>query len=682
MTLPSFAVTGNLFDIPGQNDGSHLLTTGLKARVEFTPNVTGPVKWEDANYWIKPVGVTVSSDGSLSDVDAPILLLANDAGLNVSGIQWTAHILIPGAKSIDVTFNAPGDGQSVDLAAVTPAPAAPVDGDVPDIPDWNDLGGKPAVIAAGATQALARTAIGAVAAADITTAVNAVINGAPGALDTLNELAAALGDDANFATTVTNALAGKAQGLTATAVKTANYTAAVGDLVLVDASSGAITITAPTAPADKSRIGVKLISVSVLNAGFAATLTRGGSTDVFNKASGSTSLTLDDQNQVMICQYIAATGVWVVEDNPSRASLDARYLPGNLKVNFAGKANSSSVPKLFDTLQPLSELVGVGTNSQGIVNNGAYTFAPTNSSGSAADYLRFQLPANITRGRLTYQLAGAGGVCMAFGKQAIAAGQVPDLSQHLSMGSTNFSLGYWDGPTGGNTGFHSLNTTSWTTYGQAPTLDGFTTYTVETVHVGSKIYIFLPDGSSIWVTNAAVSGNAGPYGFIECFNNVGTDAPARIVSFEAWTGVQPVPLNRPWVLSRRAVTTTTTTLTASTPTNPAGIVSNTFLAPATGAIKCTMSVFFNVVTAGNIFMGCIPYATGSSRFGGAYYDQVQSTSGVQMRTVVQILTGLTPGQWYTVLPEVMSTASDTQYLINTAQGKYHSLTVEPYLGAA
>jgi len=35
------------------------------------------------------------------------------------------------------------------------------------------------------------------------------IEAAPGALDTLNELAAALGDDANFSTTMTNALAGK-----------------------------------------------------------------------------------------------------------------------------------------------------------------------------------------------------------------------------------------------------------------------------------------------------------------------------------------------------------------------------------------------------------------------------------------------------------------------------------------
>lgn len=41
-------------------------------------------------------------------------------------------------------------------------------------------------------------------------AVTALIDAAPGALDTLNELAAALGDDPNFATTITDALALKA----------------------------------------------------------------------------------------------------------------------------------------------------------------------------------------------------------------------------------------------------------------------------------------------------------------------------------------------------------------------------------------------------------------------------------------------------------------------------------------
>lgn len=46
--------------------------------------------------------------------------------------------------------------------------------------------------------------------ASVTTSINNLIDAAPGALNTLNELAAALGDDANFSTTMTNSIALKA----------------------------------------------------------------------------------------------------------------------------------------------------------------------------------------------------------------------------------------------------------------------------------------------------------------------------------------------------------------------------------------------------------------------------------------------------------------------------------------
>lgn len=48
----------------------------------------------------------------------------------------------------------------------------------------------------------------------VAAALAALVDSSPGALDTLNELAAALGDDPNFATTVMNALAGKAANAT------------------------------------------------------------------------------------------------------------------------------------------------------------------------------------------------------------------------------------------------------------------------------------------------------------------------------------------------------------------------------------------------------------------------------------------------------------------------------------
>lgn len=96
-------------------------------------------------------------------------------------------------------------------------------------PTWADVSDKPAAFppsahaanhAAGGSDAVTLT-VGQVTGlqaaldskatpADVTAAVSGLVNSAPAALDTLNELAAALGNDANFAATVTTALAAKA----------------------------------------------------------------------------------------------------------------------------------------------------------------------------------------------------------------------------------------------------------------------------------------------------------------------------------------------------------------------------------------------------------------------------------------------------------------------------------------
>lgn len=115
----------------------------------------------------------------------------------------------------------------------------------------------------------------------------------------------------------TPAAAGDKLGLTPTAVKTATtYTAAVGDFVPCDTTSNAITVTLPTAPADGSVVGVKLVIQGGTNA---ITISRGGS-DVFNKAGGSTSLTLSSLLGHVIVQYKSSSSIWYVV---SGASSDA-----------------------------------------------------------------------------------------------------------------------------------------------------------------------------------------------------------------------------------------------------------------------------------------------------------------------------------------------------------------------
>lgn len=79
----------------------------------------------------------------------------------------------------------------------------------------------------------------------VASAIGALIDAAPGAMDTLNELAAALGDDPSFATTVTNALAGKlsaASNLSDVPSKaTARSNLGLGSMATQNANAVAIT---------------------------------------------------------------------------------------------------------------------------------------------------------------------------------------------------------------------------------------------------------------------------------------------------------------------------------------------------------------------------------------------------------------------------------------------------------
>lgn len=101
------------------------------------------------------------------------------------------------------------------------------DGDLPSAASYHGMfahvhdGGKAVFAHSGNWVEIAKQS-------DLTTAVNNLVDSAPGALDTLNELAAAMGDDANFATTMTNSLSGKAS--TGTSISAGNGLSGGGDL--------------------------------------------------------------------------------------------------------------------------------------------------------------------------------------------------------------------------------------------------------------------------------------------------------------------------------------------------------------------------------------------------------------------------------------------------------------------
>jgi len=105
------------------------------------------------------------------------------------------------------------------------------------------------------------------AIADATAQVNALVTGAPAAMNTLDELAAALGDDANFAASVTTSLGLKVDSLTPISQKTASYTLSSlteRDDLIEMGSATAVTLSIPTDATLNFPIGT---SIDILQTG-------------------------------------------------------------------------------------------------------------------------------------------------------------------------------------------------------------------------------------------------------------------------------------------------------------------------------------------------------------------------------------------------------------------------------
>ena len=137
----------------------------------------------------------------------------------------------------------------------------------------------------------------------VTTQVNNFIDSAPSALNTLNELAAALGDDASFATTVTNSLANKKTEISSAI--SANTTLVAGRRYYVTSAS-AITLTLPASPAQNDQVDIFDAS------GNAATynITLGRNSNLINGNAGN--FIIDANGYWATLVYTGATYGWKV----------------------------------------------------------------------------------------------------------------------------------------------------------------------------------------------------------------------------------------------------------------------------------------------------------------------------------------------------------------------------------
>jgi hypothetical protein len=275
-----------------------------------------------ASKYVKPGGGIPATDlASAVQTNLSSASTALQSSYTLSGGDLTGTIATPTVSKVrGVTVSTPTGGTTSYLNA-SGTWTTPSGGGNMNTSTYDPAGIAQQVVGTTATQTLTNKSISggqitsAVANATTATATNGlntatttvVINGATA--PTSGQVLTA--SSATLASWVNPTSGGGASALTPTAVMTSAYTASPGDFVPVDTSSNSVTITLPTAPADKSRIEIKMINTA---SGNIVTFNAGGS-DVLNKSGGNTSGTLNVLNQAVLLQYTSATAIWYVQSD-------------------------------------------------------------------------------------------------------------------------------------------------------------------------------------------------------------------------------------------------------------------------------------------------------------------------------------------------------------------------------
>jgi len=195
-----------------------------------------------------------------------------------------------------------------------------------------------------------------------TNAASAIIASAPAALDTLNELAAALGNDASFSTTITNSLAAKAPLASPTFTGTVSgITRAMVGLGNVDNTTDAAK---PISTATQTALNTKLgLSGGTLTG--LLTLSGAPTSDLH----ASTKLYVDS---AITSLSNTATTTYALQSDVGNAdgiaSLDAS---GRVPISQLGNIIDGA-PTVLDTLKELSAAIGNDANFITTMTNSVY----------------------------------------------------------------------------------------------------------------------------------------------------------------------------------------------------------------------------------------------------------------------------------------------------------------------
>jgi uncharacterized protein YunC (DUF1805 family) len=224
--------------------------------------------------------------------------------------------------------------------------------------------------------------------------VSNLVNGAPGALDTLNELANALADDAAFSTTITNSVAANAAAIVATnSSVTSNATQIAANLAASTASNIAIATKANTTyvdAQDASQLATlqTYADTAETDAILAASLDATTKADAAQLAAVSTAVATAESKDVarMVTSDAYA-------DASEAAAVATASADATSKANAAQSAAISSASSDATTKANAAQAAAISTASSDATTKAnaaqaAAVSAVTNGAGAAFDTLK------------------------------------------------------------------------------------------------------------------------------------------------------------------------------------------------------------------------------------------------------------------------------------------------------